>query len=136
MRILLAADQYPEFHNGAGAFTEHLACGLARRGHDITVAYPSAGGPRSTSHRSGVRDERLTSVRLPLGQGVRVCTPASARRAAYRLLADSSVDVVHVQSHLPVGRGFLGVALSLGIPGVATNHFMPENLLPHLPVGE
>jgi glycosyltransferase involved in cell wall biosynthesis len=134
MRILLAADQYPDYHNGAGAFTEHLAAGLAGRGHSVTVAYPSAHGAASSSGRGGLRDERLTSRHLPLGHGVRFCTPATARRDARRLLNRSAVDVVHVQSHLPVGRAFLAAAAAQGIPTVATNHFMPENLVAHLPI--
>jgi phosphatidylinositol alpha 1,6-mannosyltransferase len=133
MRILLAADQYPEFHNGAGASTERLAGGFVRRGHEVTLAYPSVAGSRSSGLRSGVHDERLTSVTLPRGQGVRVCPPMRAAREAAAIVRAGSFDVVHVQSHLPVGRAVLAAARRSGIPVVATNHFMPENLLPHVP---
>ncbi len=136
MRILLAADQYPEFLNGAGAATERLAAGLTRRGHDVTVAYPSVAGPRSRRVRHGLVDERFTSVRLPHGQGVRICLPVSVAREADELLGSTSYDVVHVQSHLPVGRAVLAAARRAGIRVVATNHFMPENLLPHVPAPE
>ena len=136
MRILLAADQYPEFLNGAGAATERLAAGLAGRGHTVTVAYPSVDGPRSRRSRAGLVDERFTSVRLPHGQGVRICLPGVAAREAAELISSTSYDVVHVQSHLPVGRAVLAAAQRADIRVVATNHFMPENLLPHVPVPE
>jgi phosphatidylinositol alpha 1,6-mannosyltransferase len=136
MRILLAADQYPEFHNGAGAATERLATGLARRGHDVTLGYPSVDGSRSSRARNGLLDERFTSLPLPRGQGVRVCAPTTAARQAAAVVEAGNFDVVHVQSHLPVGRAVLNAARRTGVPVVATNHFMPENLLPHLPVPE
>lgn len=134
MRILLAADQYPEFHNGAGAFTERLANGLVADGHDVSLAYPSVRGSAGATVRDGLRDHRLSSLPLPHARGLRFCTPGSALRQARALLARQPVDVVHVQSHLPVGRAFLAAAGDRGIPVVATNHFMPENLLPHVPV--
>lgn len=134
MHILLAADQYPEFLNGAGTATERLAAGLTRRGHQVTVVYPSVKGPRSSRTRHGVVDERLSSVPWPLGQGVRFCLPHAAVREAAELVGPAGVDVVHLQSHLPVGRAVLAAAERAGIPVIATNHFMPENLLPHLPV--
>ena len=139
MRILLAADQYPEFHNGAGAATERLAAGLAGRGHAVTVVYPSADGPSygdlagRGDQQGSMRYERLASVRLPHGQGVRICLPGSAALDAAAILASAAYDVVHVQSHLPVGRAFVHAARRATVPVVATNHFMPENLLPHIP---
>jgi glycosyltransferase involved in cell wall biosynthesis len=42
--------------------------------------------------------------------------------------------VVHVQSHFGVGRATLRAATERGIPVVATNHFMPENLLGYAPI--
>lgn len=136
MRVLLAADQYPEFYNGAGAATERLAAGLARRGHHITVAYPSDDGPGRSELRQGIRDHRITSWRLPHGQGVRVCRPGRAAADIDRLFACHRFDIAHVQSHLPVGRAVVTAARRAGVPVVATNHFMPENLLPHVPVPE
>lgn len=133
MRILLAADQYPEFHNGAGAATERLAGGLAARGHTITVVYPAADGRRSRRLHDGRHEERLTSILLPRGQGVRVCLPTRAAREVAEVLRSAAPEVVHVQSHFLVGRVVTSAARRAGVPVVATNHFMPENLLPHVP---
>ena len=43
-------------------------------------------------------------------------------------------DVVHVQSHFAVGRSLIQAARTAGVPVVATNHFMPDNVLPHVPL--
>lgn len=134
MHILLAADQYPEYRNGAGAFTDRLAAGLAGRGLDVTLVYPAADGRRQSRARSGVLVERLPSMRLPRGQGLRVCLPGTARAEAERLMAGLKVDVAHVQSHFSLGRAVVAAARAKSVPVIATNHFMPENLLPHVPV--
>jgi glycosyltransferase involved in cell wall biosynthesis len=38
-------------------------------------------------------------------------------------------DVVHIQSHIVIGRGLAHEARKRGIPVIATNHVMPENIL-------
>jgi glycosyltransferase involved in cell wall biosynthesis len=40
-------------------------------------------------------------------------------------------DVVHIQSHIVIGRGLARQATIRGIRVIATNHFMPENLIQH-----
>jgi glycosyltransferase involved in cell wall biosynthesis len=42
--------------------------------------------------------------------------------------------VVHVQAHFAVGRTALRVAGEHGVPVIATNHFLPENLLGYAPI--
>lgn len=59
----------------------------------------------------------------------------SETSCAASLLAAVSPDVVHTQAHFLVGRGLVGAATRSGTPLIATNHFMPENLVGyvHLP---
>jgi phosphatidylinositol alpha 1,6-mannosyltransferase len=38
---------------------------------------------------------------------------------------------VHVQAHFLLGRGLVRAAAKRGVPVIATNHFMPENLYGH-----
>ncbi|MBK0296831.1 hypothetical protein IAE22_33570, partial [Bacillus sp. S34] len=45
-------------------------------------------------------------------------------------------DVLHIQSHVVIGRGIVHEAHDRGIRVVATNHFMPENLLEYTPFGK
>lgn len=133
LRILIAADTYPPDVNGAARFTERLAAGLAGRGLDVHVVAPSETGPASEPRpRAGVPTvHRLRSHRVPGQQRFRFTTPGWAAAATERVLRSVRPDVVHVQSHFPVGRGLLGAAAGAGYPTVATNHFMPENLLEH-----
>lgn len=53
---------------------------------------------------------------------------------AARLLDRIAPDVVHVQSHFGVGRTLIAAARRAGVPVVATNHFMPENLVGYAPL--
>lgn len=134
MRILLGADQYPEYINGAANFTTRLATGLAASGHTVDVLWPSADGQHLSSHDHGVRVHRLSSIALPGRPRMQVCTPRVVSRQIDQILAVARPEVVHVQSHLSLGRSLLRAARAAGVPALATNHFMPENLVPHVPL--
>jgi glycosyltransferase involved in cell wall biosynthesis len=69
---------------------------------------------------------------VPFHRTLRFSTPGLARRAADDVLDRIQPDVVHVQSHLSIGRGLLAAARRRGIPTVATNHLMPENVVGHV----
>jgi len=138
LRILIGADTFPPDVNGAARFAERLAGGLAGRGHDVHVVAPS---PDASSHRTqprpgpdGVRVHRVRSHRYPLHDNFRICLPWQASPATAALVEDLQPDVVHVQAHFVVGRGTAVAASKAGVPLVATNHFMPENLFGHAKV--
>ncbi len=135
VKIMLGSDTYPPDINGAARFTERLAHGLVARGHEVHVVAPSPTGPAGRCRVRGVTVHRLPSVRFPLHESFRVCLPWTARREGGPLLGEVRPDVVHLQGHLVVGRGLAAAAAGRGLPLVATNHFMPENLMPqaHIP---
>ncbi|PRY16034.1 glycosyltransferase [Kineococcus rhizosphaerae] len=136
MRILLGADTYAPDVNGASTFAQRLAAGLAAR-HEVHVVAPGR-GLRPTTERlaSGVTEHRLPAVPVVVGgTGLRFCPPVGLVRRATALLRAVRPDVVHVQSHFLVGRALVTAANRLRIPVVATNHFMPENLTHHVPLG-
>ncbi|MGD9526083.1 MAG: glycosyltransferase [Pseudonocardia sp.] len=133
LRILIGADTFPPDVNGAARFAERLARGLAGRGHDVHVAAPSADGPAATT-ADGITVYRLRSLRWPTHPDFRVCPPWSAMAATADVLRAVDPDVVHVQAHFVVGRGLAVAAEQTRRPLVATNHFMPENLLAHSPL--
>ena len=134
MKIVIGADQYPEYINGAATFTARLAAGLAAAGHSVDLLWPSAHGGHDTNLADGVRVHRLTSVALPGRPRIQALDPRTARRQVEQVLQITRPDVVHVQSHLGLGRTLLRAARRAALPVVATNHFMPENLLHHVPV--
>jgi glycosyltransferase involved in cell wall biosynthesis len=55
--------------------------------------------------------------------------PWMAKHHARRALDRVRPDVVHIQSHIIIGRGLAREARKRGIPIVATNHVMAENIL-------
>lgn len=134
MKILLGADQYPEFINGAATFTTRLAAGLTERGHAVTMVWPSDTGPARRYREGGIDYRRIRSYRCPQSAGLRVSTMAASTVAVEAIVSAVRPDVVHTQSHLFVGRALARGAAAHAVPLVATNHFMPENIVDHIPV--
>lgn len=128
LRILIGTDTYHPDVNGAAYFTYRLATGLAARGHDVHVVCPSPNGPAETRREDGVTVHQLRSVPTGVHPTFRVCLPPQTH-AVSEVLRSVAPDVVHVQGHFPIGRSVLRAARRNEIPVVATNHFMPENLL-------
>ncbi len=139
LRILIGADTYPPDVNGASHFARQLAAGLADRGHDVHVACPahSAGLPAISADHLGVRVHRLPSMPALAHPTFRLSPPPLTALPLRRLLDELQPDIVHIHSHFLLGRSLSALAARRGIPLVATNHFMPENLLGylHLPAG-
>ncbi len=134
LRIIIGADTFPPDVNGAARFAHQLATGMTGRGHDVRVVCPSDTGPAYVTAMDGVTVERLAAYRTPCHPTFRVCLPWQAKQAAREILDEVAPDVVHVQAHFSVGRALVAAAAERGIPVVATNHFMPENLIPYLPI--
>jgi phosphatidylinositol alpha 1,6-mannosyltransferase len=135
VKILLASDTYPPDINGAARFTEHLARGLALRGHEVHEVAPSWDGPAEIVEQNGVVIHRIRAHRYPSHESFRICLPWDARVGVARIVRNLKPDVVHVQAHFVVGRYAAYAATAADIPLVATNHFMPENLVDQLPIG-
>jgi len=131
---MIGCDTYPTDVNGAARFAERLAIGLHGRGHEVHVLAPSTTGPSGIEERDGVIVHRVRSVRYPFHEEFRVCLPWHTRPEVRAVLERVHPDVVHAQAHFVVGRYTCLGAAELGIPLVATNHFMPENLTDQLPI--
>ncbi|GAA0999129.1 hypothetical protein GCM10009555_099730 [Acrocarpospora macrocephala] len=136
-RVLIATDTYPPDVNGAAYFTHRLATGLAARGVDVHVVCASDDGKPRLDREDGVVLHRLRSARLLVHPTMRVTVPAGLGRTVDRLIERIGPDVVHTQGHFVVGRAAVGAARRGGVPVVATNHFMPDNLFQfaHIPSG-
>jgi glycosyltransferase involved in cell wall biosynthesis len=137
LRILIAGDTFPPDVNGAANFTERLAVGLAERGHDVHVVAPAATRRHGTfieQHGDATLTvHRLNSTRWPLHDWLRFATPWTVQRNTRPIVEAFAPDVVHIQSHIIIGRGLTKVAREHGIRVIATNHFMPDNLIEHTP---
>ncbi|SDT20549.1 glycosyltransferase [Microlunatus soli] len=133
MKIVIGADSYAPDINGAARFAGRLARGLAARGHEVHVVSASTEGPEQLEHDGAVTIHRMRSIRYRWHATMRVCLPWLAGPDARDLLEQLQPDVVHVQSHMVVGRAVANAADRLGIPLVATNHFVPENVFGYVP---
>jgi glycosyltransferase involved in cell wall biosynthesis len=138
LKVLIGVDTYPPDVNGAATFSARLAAGLASRGHEVRIASPAADswhGYRDETHEGATLPiYRVKSYRWYPHDWLRYVWPWSARKRAGEILDDFKPDVVHTQSHIVLGRGFVHEAKARGIRVVATNHFMPENLTAHAPI--
>ena len=134
LRILLGCDTFLPDVNGAARFAERLAAGLVRRGHDVHVAAPSVTHARHGSFIETVEGEQMTlhrwaSWRWYPHDWLRFVLPWRARGYARKLLDRVKPDVIHIQSHIVIGRALAIEGQKRGIRIVATNHVMPENVL-------
>ncbi|WP_369864257.1 glycosyltransferase [Brevibacterium linens] len=128
----MPAETYAPEVNGAAKFAERLAEGLAARGNEVHVACPSATGKPSVSVENGVTVHRLTAHRWPLHPTWMICMPWETKPELSRLLDSVRPDVVHTQAHFVIGRYAFSESIRRGIPVVATNHFMPDNVRPYV----
>lgn len=121
--------------NGAANFASRLAAGLTERGHDVHVEAPAF----SRRHGDFLEEHdgatftvhRIYSWRWFPHDWLRFVLPWRSQAHAARLLDAIKPDVVHIQSHIVVGRGLARQAALRGIRVIGTNHFMPENMIEH-----
>lgn len=134
LTVLIGADTFAPHVNGAARFAERLAAGLVARGHTVHVMAPSA---RHWTRGTGVEiieGQPMTMHRLPSWRWfphdwLTFVLPWMSKHHARRALDSVEPDVVHIQSHIIIGRGLAREARKRGIPIIATNHVMAENIL-------
>lgn len=136
LKILIGCDTFAPDINGAARFAERLAAGLVQRGHDVHVVAPNTAYRRSPAHTEVIEGEPMTMHRLPAlrwlpHDWVRFVWPWRSKHWARTVLDEVRPDIVHIQSHIIIGRGLTRIAHQRGIPVVATNHVMAENILDH-----
>ena len=133
MRILIAeTPQYIAFH-GQAIFTINLAEGLAENGHAVLALVGSERGHAYQSERNGVHIQAVDALDLSHFHPDS-CLPLFSARAVRNVFETFHPDIVHIQDHYFLCRNAAITAQRLGVKCVGTNHFMPENLAPYVPV--
>jgi glycosyltransferase involved in cell wall biosynthesis len=133
MRILIATTpQYIAFH-GQAIFTLNLAEGLARRGHEVLALVASETGQAYRSERNGVKIVAIRALNLNAFHPD-AFLPVFSARAVHQAIEAFQPEIVHIQDHYALCRNATLTARRLGIRIIGTNHFMPDNLAPYVPV--
>lgn len=130
MRILIANDQHWPMKSGVATAVRTLAQGLAVNGHQVLVVAPSQSGRGYTERDENYDIVRIRSFPLPFRKNLRVSVTYD--REMRRVLDEFQPDVVHVHTQLTVGLGMLRAAVKRGVPVVATNHVMPDNMIKNI----
>ena len=136
MKILTANDTYPPDVNSAAYFTKRLAERLVERDHEVHVLCVSTKLRSEVVVSRGVIEHRMRSVPLPFHLDFRFSPPPFLYRRVLAEVKRIRPDVVHAQGHFFIGRAVIRAAKELGIPVVATNYFMPDNLVFYLGLPE
>lgn len=130
MRVLLVTESYWPNPDGGAQFTRRLVQGLCSDGNSVSVWAP---GRKLHSFKqkdkiSIIYREKSIPFLLHLESRMSFFPFFRSRR----IFEESKPDVIHI--HFPTLMGLLsiGAARRRGIPIIATNHFMPENLLYNL----
>lgn len=134
LTIVIAADTFAPDVNGAARFAERLSAGLAARGHNVHVVTPSVKHSQHGVFTEEIEGQKLTVHRLPGWRyyphdWLRFALPWMVKHYSRKILNSVDADVVHSQSHIVIGRGMTRIAHQRGIPVIATNHVMAENIL-------
>jgi glycosyltransferase involved in cell wall biosynthesis len=133
MRILITGSTYAPAFNGQSMFTTNLAEGMARRGHEVWVLLPSDKRKPYGLERNGVHIQTVSATEISFFHSesyVSVFAGSEVRR----FFKDFKADIVHLQDHYPLSVSVMFQARRAKIKLVGTNHFMPENLLPYIPL--
>lgn len=135
LRVMLGVDTFTPDINGAARFSERLAAGLVERGHEVHIVAPAANSTDTGAIYEIVEGQRmlvhrLPSVRFKPHEWLRFVWPWVCRVATHKLVREIQPDVIHIQSHLMIGRMLTKAVKNRGdVRKIATNHIMPENIV-------
>ncbi|HEX9038576.1 MAG TPA: glycosyltransferase [Ktedonobacterales bacterium] len=126
MRILLVTDQYPPMIGGVPTITHELALDLSRRGNQVWVVAPSERARTEQENGRNLHVHRFASFEWPTYESLRIAfMPVSQISALARRVQP---DIIHIHSPLMLGQIGRMIGASLGIPVIATNHYLPSNV--------
>lgn len=122
----MVTESYWPNADGGAEYERRLALGLSQRGHDVVVWAPGRSLRSSRQQDGDTLVEREKAATLWFNRKYKVSYWPWFR--ARTMISRHSPDVIHVHNFYFMGIAALFWARRAGIPVVATNHFMPENL--------
>ncbi|MCK9186433.1 glycosyltransferase [Candidatus Gracilibacteria bacterium] len=135
MKIIIVNDTYHPHVNGCSVFSQRFVHYLKERGHDITVIGPALEFKNSKREVNGVKvyGVKTSSLFFKNDWGFRYAIPWFNKKYIRQIFDEVKPDLLHTQSHFPISRNVIDVAIEKNIPLMGTNHFMAENLVHYLP---
>ncbi|MDQ6814465.1 MAG: glycosyltransferase [Bacteroidota bacterium] len=128
MRVLFVSDTYYPHLNGVYYFVCRIAPLLQEKGYEVAVFAPSETMSFTLKKIDNIDVYGIPSLPVLLYPKVRIPIPVRLKSRIADLVKTLKPDLIHIQDHFMISRAVIKVAKSLGIPIIATNHFMPENL--------
>ncbi len=133
MRIIIAGQTYYPGNNGQAVFTIRLAEGLAKLGHQVAMLVPAEHLHTERTMKNGVLLLSIAAIHLKQLHHNAYFSP-NPIGVVKRFFNEFQPDVVHLQDHYPLSRIVNHVAEKKRVPVMGTNHFLPENVMPYLPI--
>lgn len=132
MRILIASDTYYPSVDGASIFTQRLVVKLKERGHELMVIAPSTSFKDGYVTANGITVFGVSSWPTLFHKNYRFTPPIRLSKKIRPVIKKFNPDVTHIQGHFFIESTVAKLSRKLNIPILATNHFMPENLIHYL----
>ena len=111
------------------AVAEHnLALELKKRGHDVHIIAPSDNKKDGVEDNEGTTIHRLSSYPVPLAKNDHRLAYSPLKKIR-KIIDNYQPDIVHIHNPFPIGKATMKVCQQNNIPIIATNHWLPENIL-------
>jgi len=124
MKILLATESYWPNVDGGSVFEHNLVLFMIKQGHEVYIIAPSQTGKYFVEEDQGSKIFRMPSTTF----FKRFQSSNIPLRRVAKIIQEIKPDVVHIHNPFFIGFAARKTAKKMGIPIIATNHNMPENL--------
>src|SRR6266498_1748051 len=134
MRILIANDIPIQYVCGSSNFIRGISKEFISEGHEVLIVTPA----RTTHHEyyvfDGIPQFGVRSYPSIVQKTFRIVPPIFIKQSMRKAILQLDPNVVHIQSQFFIPKLVLDIAEELNIAAVGTNHFVPENAMPYIPV--
>lgn len=130
MNILLVTESYWPNADGGALFERRLALGMAAKGHKVSIWAPAKDFSNYQEVDGDTTIYRERAITLLFNRKYKVSFWPSLHTK--KIFQATKPDVIHIHNPSLLGLTAQRYARKHGIPIVATNHLMPENILLNL----
>lgn len=131
MKILIVTDLYLPHVGGILRHLQRIAPEFVKNGNKVAFLVPSVKFSPGVKEMHKIKYYSVNSFPLPTYPDLHIVYPFQ-KNLISKYFSDFKPDIVHIHSNLILAHETLSVCKAKGIPVVATNHYMSENLWPKL----